>query len=98
MLALEVGEAEMLNVATMEDFEKLHPGRVSEIREWFRTYKTLDGKPENKFTEDGRVYTRDETLRIVFETNKSYRELMAADCTYPEKKDFWLEKAKPKSE
>ena len=88
----------MLNVATMEDFEKLHPGRVSEIREWFRTYKTLDGKPENKFTEDGRVYTRDETLRIVFETNKSYRELMAADCTYPEKKDFWLEKAKPKSE
>ena len=56
VLALEVHEAEQLKVRSLEDFDKLQPGRVDEIREWFRTYKTLDGKPENKFREDGRVY------------------------------------------
>ena len=54
---MEVNEAKQLGVATMDDFEKLHPERVSEIREWFRMYKTLDGKPENQFKEDGRLFT-----------------------------------------
>ena len=58
MLALEVNEAERLNIASMADYEKFNPDRVSEIREWFRMYKTLDGKPENEFTEDGRCYSQ----------------------------------------
>ena len=47
VLALEVGEAKQMGVETLDDYEKRHPGRVADIREWFRTYKTLDGKPEN---------------------------------------------------
>ena len=85
MLGLEVNEAKQLGVATMSDFEKLHPERVSEIREWFRMYKTLDGKPENEFKEDGRLYTSEETLAIVLETSKQYRELVAADSTIPQR-------------
>ena len=83
VLALEVNEAKELNVATMEDFEKVSPGRVDEIREWFRIYKTLDGKPENLFTEDGRVYTREETQKIILETSKSYRDLMSPESALP---------------
>ena len=70
VLGLQVDEAKDLGVETMEDFEKLNPGRVSEIREWFRMYKTLDGKPENEFLENGRLYTAQETLEIVLETSK----------------------------
>ena len=62
VLGLEVHEAKELNINSMADFEKAYPGRVSEIREWFRMYKTLDGKPENEFREDGRVFTKEETL------------------------------------
>ena len=65
VLGLEVTEAKTLDITSIEDFEKLFPGRVSEIREWFRMYKTLDGKPENEFTENGRLYTQKETLAIV---------------------------------
>ena len=83
VLALEVNEAKELNIANMEDFEKAFPGRVDTIREWFRMYKTLDGKPENKFTEDGRVYTRDETLKIVHSTVTQYRKLMDSDSGLP---------------
>ena len=70
MLGLEVQEAKQLNISTMAEFEAAYPGRVSEIREWFRMYKTLDGKPENEFSEEGRVYSREETLAIVLDTSK----------------------------
>lgn len=73
VLALEVHEAQRLKVSNMADFEKLHPGRVDEVRNWFRMYKTLDGKPENQFKDDGRLFTKEETLQIVLETSKQYR-------------------------
>ena len=96
VLALEVKEAKELNVANMDDYEKAFPGRVDGIREWFRIYKTLEGKPENKFTEDGRVYTRDETMKIVLDTVKQYRELMDPASDIPQRKEFWLERLSDK--
>jgi inorganic pyrophosphatase len=32
----------------VDDVERLLPGTLDAIREWFRTYKIPDGKPENK--------------------------------------------------
>lgn len=32
----------------VDDVERLLPGTLDAIREWFRTYKVPDGKPENK--------------------------------------------------
>ena len=76
----------------MDDYEKAFPGRVDGIREWFRIYKTLDGKPENKFTEDGRVYTRDETIQIVESTINQYGQLIDPKSDIPQRKDFWLKR------
>ena len=84
-------EAQKLGIASMDDFNKQFPGRVDEIREWFRIYKTLDGKPENKFTEDGRVYTAAQTMEIVPSTVEQYRKLMDPVYGLPEREDFWLE-------
>ena len=91
VLALEVNEAKKLGVEQLEDFEKQFPGRVHEIRDWFRTYKTLEGKPLNEFSEDGRVYTREETMKIVLQTSKNYRELSKHDSKVPQKSSFWLQ-------
>ena len=93
VLALEVTEAKAMGVVTLDDFEKQHPGRVSDIREWFRTYKTLDGKPLNEFREDGRIFNQQETLKIVLETNIDYRELMKKESGLGDKHGFWLETA-----
>ena len=59
-------------------------------------YKTLDGKAENEFTEGGRLYSQQETLAIVLETSKQYRELMSPDCKLPQRDTYWLEKAEVK--
>jgi inorganic pyrophosphatase len=37
----------------IDDLERLLPGFVHEIREWYRLYKTVDGKPENAYAFDG---------------------------------------------
>jgi hypothetical protein len=34
------------------------PGKVSEVREWFRTYKTHEGKPLNAFGLDEKAMDR----------------------------------------
>ena len=77
VLGLEVNEAEALQINKLEDYEKVNPGNVDKIVEWFRTYKTLEGKGLNEFKEDGKIYDRMETLRIIFECSKEYREMMA---------------------
>jgi inorganic pyrophosphatase len=49
MIAIAITDpwAAILNDVT--DLETKLPGTVDAIREWFRTYKIPDGKPENKF-------------------------------------------------
>eukprot|EP00747_Dinoflagellata_sp_TGD_P118882 gnl/TRDRNA2_/TRDRNA2_172913_c0_seq2.p1 gnl/TRDRNA2_/TRDRNA2_172913_c0~~gnl/TRDRNA2_/TRDRNA2_172913_c0_seq2.p1 ORF type:complete len:355 (+),score=77.23 gnl/TRDRNA2_/TRDRNA2_172913_c0_seq2:53-1066(+) len=61
----------------IEDVEKELPGTVSGIREWFRWYKTPDGKPLNGFGYDGAALGKDKTLEIIKETNEAYEKLMA---------------------
>ena len=64
---------------------------VSAIREWFRSYKTLEGKALNTFVADGLVFGLDRTLEVIFETNKQYNELMKLSKAKQGNRDFWLE-------
>jgi inorganic pyrophosphatase len=42
---------------------------VKDIMEWFKVYKTYDGKKENSIGFDGKVFGKEEGLRIVHETH-----------------------------
>ena len=64
------------NIRSVDDYNQYHPGAIREVKEWFRTIKTHDGKPENRFGRDGRVLGVEETLEIIFENNNSYQKLM----------------------
>lgn len=59
------------------DVEELCPGMVSGIREWFRWYKTPDGKSLNAFGYEGKALGREEALSIVEETHQSWTQLRA---------------------
>ena len=63
---------------------------MDKIVEWFRTYKTLEGKGLNEFREDGKIYNRQETLRIIFECSKEYREMMEVKRLSKQKYGYWL--------
>ena len=52
-------------------------GDISCAREWLRMYKTVDGKPENKFGMEERAMGREYAMAIVQETHEFWRKLTA---------------------
>ena len=59
----------------VHDVERLLPGTVSGIREWFRWYKTPDGKPINAFGHGEAVLSLDETMKVIEETHGQWKAL-----------------------
>lgn len=64
--------AQLNNITDVE--AKMH-GVVSGIREWFRWYKTPDGKPLNAFGFGERALGQSEALEMVAETHESWKKL-----------------------
>ena len=48
------------------------------MREWLRLYKTVDGKPENKFGMEERAMGREYTMAVVQETHEFWRKLTSS--------------------
>ena len=62
----------------VDDVERLLPGTISLIREWFRTYKIPDGKPPNKFALEERCMPRAYAHGVIRDTHAAYRDLLAS--------------------
>merc|ERR1712166_1152783 len=77
MVAIQVDDelADQLN--SVEDLERLCPGTISGIREWFRWYKTPDGKPINGFGHNEELLNADKALDVIEETHKFWQDLRA---------------------
>jgi len=57
------------------DVEKKCPGTISGIREWFRWYKTPDGKPLNAFGFDEKVLDKAVAMQVLAETHEAWKKL-----------------------
>jgi len=63
----------------VDDCERLLPGTLDLIREWFRTYKIPDGKPPNKFAFDEKFLPATFAHKIIHETHQEWLHLVGAD-------------------
>jgi len=66
--------AELNDVA---DVEAKMPGVISGVREWFRWYKTPDGKPLNAFGFDEECLPAAKAVEVINETHESWKGLVA---------------------
>lgn len=64
-------------INSIADVERLCPGTVTGIREWFRWYKTPDGKPINAFGYNEECLGADFCKKVIEDTNKHYLDLVA---------------------
>lgn len=62
-------------VNNIESLNKIMPGFLNSVINWFRCYKTAEGKKENKFALDGRILEKKEAIDIIFNTHKLWRKL-----------------------
>jgi len=60
----------------VQDVERLLPGTLHAIREWFRTYKIPDGKPENRFALGERFMGVKYTMRVIREMHEAWKRLI----------------------
>jgi inorganic pyrophosphatase len=63
----------------IKDVEKLLPGTLAAIREWFRTYKIPDGKPPNRFGLQEQFMDKTYALEIIKECNHAWKELITGE-------------------
>ena len=99
VIAIAVSDpwAPLLN--DVADLEEKLPGVVGSIREWFRTYKIPDGKPENKFGLEERCMPAAYAMGVIEETHHAWQKLVLdqkkdeqQDSTVTnnsKKKDLW---------
>eukprot|EP00927_Polykrikos_kofoidii_P063742 TRINITY_DN58608_c0_g1_i1.p1 TRINITY_DN58608_c0_g1~~TRINITY_DN58608_c0_g1_i1.p1 ORF type:complete len:276 (-),score=41.02 TRINITY_DN58608_c0_g1_i1:53-880(-) len=59
----------------IDDVEAKCHGVISGIREWFRWYKTPDGKPLNTFGYDEKALGRSHALAVIEETHAAWKKL-----------------------
>merc|ERR1712217_784174 len=75
IIAIDTRDPAAAGVQTVADIEATMPGVVSGIREWFRWYKTPDGKPLNAFGFDERALDRAHAMEVVAETHEAWKKL-----------------------
>ena len=67
---MEAAYAKEHGIRDEETYAQKNPAALKEVIEWFRTYKTYDGKAENEFGYDEKMFSVDETIEIVLDCNK----------------------------
>ena len=87
VIAINAGDEHASKINDVGDIEKFYPGTVSGIREWFRWYKTPDGKPINGFGHGERALSAAEAADVIGQTHEHYLNLMAG---HAEKGKLWL--------
>jgi len=76
LIAISASDEHASEINDVDDIEKFYPGTVAGIREWFRWYKTPDGKPVNGFGHDEKALGREDAIKVIAETNGFYKSLM----------------------
>jgi len=79
VIAINSADEHAASINDVDDIEKFYPGTVSGIREWFRWYKTPDGKPVNGFGHDEKALNAAATKEVIAETNGFYKKLLSGE-------------------
>lgn len=91
LLAIRIDSPEAEGIRSIEDVERVWPGRLDDVKHWFKYYKTTDGKAENVIAYDERILGLKEAEAVVDETHGFWKKLMEGG---DEKKGLWLRKGK----
>ena len=65
ILTIDERAARELGIRDIDDYNREYPGHLKHIKDWFRTIKTYDGKPENHFGYDEQVLSVEKTVEII---------------------------------
>jgi len=87
VIAISVNDPLAAKLDRISDVEDYFPGTVAGIREWFRWYKTPDGKPLNRFGFHETVLDKEKAVDVIMETHEAWVRLVAGEA---DKNKLWV--------
>lgn len=75
IIGIRTGDKLAAELNDIQDVEAKCPGVISGIREWFRWYKTPDGKPLNAFGYEEKALDKKFALEVIEETHGAWKKL-----------------------
>jgi inorganic pyrophosphatase len=93
VIAISANDPLSAHLNGIDDVEKHCPGTISGIREWFRWYKTPDGKPLNTFGFGEAALDRNKALEVITETHEAWRHLVTGRIST---ENLWVPPKEPK--
>lgn len=85
ILAIASDDPMATELDSVADVDAKMPGVISGIREWFRWYKTPDGKPLNEFGFDEAPLDQEAALEVIGETHGYWKQLRKSKSD-----DLWV--------
>jgi len=76
LIAMNVEEADKLNIKDMASLESAMPGIAQAVQKFFRVYKVPAGDGENKFAYNGEIQDRELAEDVVEFLHEEWREMM----------------------
>jgi inorganic pyrophosphatase len=87
VIAIRTADKLASEMNDIQDVDAKLPGTISGIREWFRWYKTPDGKPINAFGFDEKALDKAKAIEVLAETGEAYQKLIKGET---DKAKLWL--------
>merc|ERR1712194_68470 len=87
VIAIRAADPLAAELNDIGDVDTKCPGVISGIREWFRWYKTPDGKPLNAFGFEERALDKKHAMEVVAETHAAWKKLVEGKT---DKGKLWL--------
>ena len=70
---MNVADPKTQAVNNLADLEAVMPGKVKGIVQWFETYKEPDGKPKNRFLDEGKPRDAEYAMKVIEKTHKMWQ-------------------------
>jgi len=79
LIAIRTEDPKAALIQGLSDMEEHFPNLLHQVREWFRLYKTAEGKGENTYAYNGKALDVSFALQIVREAHENWRKLKSGE-------------------
>ncbi|XP_026878550.2 inorganic pyrophosphatase 2, mitochondrial [Electrophorus electricus] len=76
IIAINTDDPDASTLNSIKDVRVKRPGQLDATVEWFRKYKTPDGKPENQFAFNGQFKDKDFALEVIKSAHNYWKALV----------------------
>jgi len=73
ILCIDINDKDAERLNDVSDIERVRPGFLAMLHNWFRDYKIPEGKPPNQFAYDGKARDREFAKHILEENHQFWR-------------------------